>query len=239
MYAHIVRVMIIVLPWLFSQPLYADGSIIDKVYNPYVQLLEKEIEYRALYSEDSNSLLDGEIRHSLSYGQSLSDRFFAEVYIIGVDEPNGGFSVDAYEVELKWQLSEQGEFSNDWGLFFELERETESNIWEASSAIIAVHEWSRWIATGNFLIIYEWGGGIDNELEAAFSGQLRFRNNELIEPAIELYQSQGSQGIGPVLTGLWRLGGGRKLLWEMGSIFGTDSDTPNVNWKLNLEYEFK
>ncbi len=216
----------------------ADGSIIDKVYHPYVQLLEKEIEYRTLYEQDSDEALDGELRVKVGYGQSLSDRFFAELYLIGVDKPGSSMEIEAYEAEFKWQLTEQGEFDHDWGLLFELEREKDDDIWEIGTTLIALHEWSEWVVTGNFSIIYEWGSDIDSEWEAAFAGQLRYRYHERLEPGIEVYQSQASQGLGPVISSLWRLGRGKKLLWELGVILGTDDDTADVNWKLNLEYEF-
>jgi hypothetical protein len=237
------RDLVRILPIFLLMPVgfqaQADGSSIDKVYDPYVQLLEKEFEYRALYEQDSDEAVDGRIRHRLGYGQALSEQFFAEVYLTGVDEPDASFELESYEIELKWQLTEQGEFENDWGLLFELEKEKNDDIWEASTKLIALHEWSKWIATGNLSLIYEWGESFDNEWETAFAGQLRYRNNARFEPAIEFYQSQDSQGIGPVMTGLWRFGGGTKLNWNFGAILGTNNDTADVNWKLNLEYEFQ
>ena len=217
----------------------ADGITIDKVYHPYVQLLEKEFEYRLLYMQDSEDGVDTMARHKLGYGQALSDRLFAEIYLSGLDEPGGSMDVDSYEMEIKWQLTEQGEFNNDWGLLFELENETDEDIWEASTTLIVLHEWSDWIATGNLSVIYEWRKGSNNEWETAFAGQLRYRNSERLEPGIEVYQSQDTQGIGPVMTGLWRFGGGKKLMWEIGAILGTDNETPDVSWKFNLEYEFQ
>lgn len=233
------RIAVAALTLPVATTLYADGSSIDKVYHPYVQLLEKEIEYRALYQQDSKPDADGRLRHILGYGQALSDRLFAEVYLIGIDQAGDSFSLEAYEAELKWQLTEQGEFDNDWGILFEFERDSSEDIWEASSTLIAAHTWSRWVATINLALIYEWGGDIDNEWETAFSAQLRYRNSERLEPAIEFYQGQDTQAIGPVLTGLWRFGGGRKLYWEFGAILGTNSETADVNWKLTLEYEFQ
>jgi len=218
---------------------HADGSTIDKVYHPYVQLLEKEIEYRTLYEQDSDDRIDGGNRHRLGYGHAVSDQWFAELYFTGMDEPGGDLELESYELELKWQLTEQGEYENDWGLLFELEKEHNDNIWEASSTLIVLHEWSDWIAIGNFSVIYEWGNDIDNEWETAFAGQLRYRNNEQIEPGIEFYQSQDTQGVGPVVTGLWRLGDRKKLNWSFGVILGTNNDAADANWKLNLEYEFQ
>ncbi len=232
-----ILLFLLTLPVCFQT--HADGSTIDKVYHPYVQLLEKEIEYRTLYEQDSDDVVDGRNRHRFGYGQTLSDQLFVELYLTGIDEPRANLELESYEVEVKWQLTEQGEYENDWGLLFELEKEHDENIWEASSTLIVLHEWSDWIATGNFSVIYEWGNDIDNEWETAFAGQLRYRNSEQIEPGIEFYQSQDTQGVGPVVTGLWRLGGGRKLNWEFGAILGTNNDTADVNWKFNLEYEFQ
>jgi hypothetical protein len=217
----------------------ADGNTIDKIYHPYVQLLEREIEYTGRYQHDKDTAIESGFRHRLGYGQSLSDTIFVEAYIIAEDSYGESSKVEAFELELKWQLTEQGEFDNDWGLLFELENEREDNIWEASTTLIALHEWEQWILTNNFSVIYEAGSAIDNEFEVAYSGQLRYRNTASFEPAIELFQSQDTSAIGPMATGLVRLGGGKKLFWEFGVLIGVNNDTPDTNWKLNLEYEFQ
>ena len=216
----------------------ADGIGIDKVYHPYVQLLEQEIEFRTLYLDDHGKSAHGYQRHKLGFGSAITDSLFGEIYLTVEDLHGESLEPESYELELKWQLTEQGEFSNDWGLLFELEKEHDNPIWEASTTLIALHEWARWIATGNLSLIYEWGDAIDDEWETAFAGQLRYRWRQGMEPGIELYQSQETQGIGPVLTGLIRTGQGKKLNWELGVIFGTGKETADTNLKFNLEYEF-
>lgn len=67
---------------------------------------------------------------------------------------------------------------------------------------------------------------------------MKYRHSAALEPAIELYKSRDTFGVGPLLKGLWRLGQGDKLLWEAGIIAGLDHSTPDVNYKLGLEYEF-
>lgn len=218
--------------------LYADGSIIDKVYHPYVQLLETEIEYRSRYQGDDDAELDDRQQHRLGIGRSLSDQLFAEIYLIGEDSAHSDLQLTAIEAELKIQLTEQGEYDNDWGLLFELERETKYNLWEASTTLIAVHEWRRWIATANLSLAYEWGSAINNEFETSLATQLRYRYRQAVEPAVEFYMGEDTLGLGPVLTGIQALGGRRKLLWEFGVIAGLDAGTPDTTWKLNLEYEF-
>jgi len=232
-------VLVLFLLMLCASRVWADGSSIGKVYDPYVQLLENDFEYRTLYSEqDDSSALSGLWEHRLGYGQSLTDRLSAEGYMIALDGAGNTLSLDGFELEMKYQLTEQGEYSNDWGVMVELEREKNQKSWEARTALIMLHEWTDWIATGNLSVIYEWKDDTYNEWETAFAGQLRYRYSEALEPAIELYKAQYTSAIGPVLTGLWRLGSGRKLNWEAGTIFGLDDKTPEVNYKLTLEYEF-
>ena len=47
-----------------------------------------------------------------------------------------------------------------------------------------------------------------------------------------------STGIGLVVDGFWRLGGGKRINWELGLIFGGNNKTADVSWKFDLEYEF-
>ena len=219
------------------QHAFADGSNIGKVYDPYVNQLEKEFEYRTLFEDGIGPQETSRHSYRFGYGQAISDNMAAEFYLLGEHESGSPISVDGYEAEIKWQITQQGEYSNDWGALFEIERE-EGGIWEAKSSLIALHEWPNWIATGNLSLIYEWGDSVKDEWETAFSGQLRYRYKQSFEPAIEVYQAQNIQGIGPVLTGLLRIGQINKLNWEAGAIVGLKSDTPDLTIKINLEYEF-
>jgi len=216
----------------------ADGSSIDKVYHPYVQVLESEVEYRSRYQHDEEDDLDGQQRHLLGLGRSFSDRVFGEIYFEANKSETNSFSVDAIEAEIKIQLTEQGEYNSDWGVMFELERETAENSWEASSSLIILHEWSNWIATTNIGLIYEWGKHMKNEWETSFSTQFRYRYRQFLEPAIEVYLSESSAAIGPVLSGMLRTGGRQKIIWESGVIFGVDNKTPDVSLKFTIDYEF-
>lgn len=221
-----------------SGQVHADGSTIDKVYDPYVNMLEKEIEYRVLYEQDTEDRLNDNMIHKLGYGQAVSDRLFVEVYLVGAGDEDRGFDVSAYEVEMKWQITEQGELDHDWGFLVELEKEHDLAVWEASATLIGVHEWTSWVGTANLSLLYEWGEPIKNEVETALSTQLRYRYSKGFEPAVEIYLSDTTTGLGPLLTGQWRFGNGQNMMWELGSIIGTNTDTPQVTWKFNLEYEF-
>ena len=216
----------------------ADGSAIDKIYHPYVQPGERELELRTVIENNASSPAGDQRTLRLGYGQSFTERWFGEVYLIGSANDDDSFRLSAFEIEALWQLTEQGEFSADWGMLFELEKEKDESVAEASAAVLVEKEWGRWTGTANLYGIYEFGSDVDNEFETALGLQARYRKSRHFEPAIELYKGEDTFGIGPVLLGSHPLGRGRQLRWEAGLIFGIDSDTPDQVFRGLLEYEF-
>ena len=212
----------------FTTVTHADGLAIDKVYHPYVQDLEREVEWRMISA-------DGEQKHRLGIGKSVSDRLFIEGYLI---VSNNESSIDAYELEAKWQLTEQGEYAVDWGVLLELEKDRYDNNWELTTGLLMEKEWGSWTGTANFRAIYEWGDTINAGLESALALQARYRFSRYFEPALEFYSGQNTRGIGPVIMGDVKFGAGKKLHWEVGSIIGLDSSTPDNTWRFLTEFEF-
>ncbi len=216
----------------------ADGPVVDKVYDPYVQPLEREIELRGIVQNDSNATRDEIQLYQLGVGRSWSDKWWTEAYFIGKQVGDGGFALQAFELEAKWQMTEQGEYWADWGLLFELERERQVDIFELSTRLLVVKEWGRWVTTANVGVNYEWGDDIVKEWKTSLAVQGRYRLSRAIEPALELYVGQNHAGIGPVLTGEFRPGIGKKLNWEFGVIIGVDGNSPDQTWRGLIEYEF-
>ena len=208
----------------------ADGSAIDKIYHPYVQPLEREIEWRMVSA-------DGDHLQRLGIGQSLSDSLFVEGYLVA-EEQGDTFRLRNYELEAKWQLTEQGEYAIDWGVIAELEKLHEQNEWELATALLMEKEWGRWVSTANFWLKYEWGERIKNEFETALAVQTRYRLSPNFEPAIEFYGGENTRALGPVVMGELRLGTGKKLHWETGLLLGLDKKTPDATMRLLAEYEF-
>jgi hypothetical protein len=217
----------------------ADGSVIDKVYHPYVEQLEWELEWRMTH-EDENPVTGEKRRqlHRLGLGKAVSEFVFVEAYLIGEKSSETSFDLEAYEFEVLWQLSEQGEFALDYGLQFELEKERHVDIWEYTTALLLEKEWGRFSTTANLGLTYEWGDDIKDELESALALQARYRYSPRFEPALELYMGQDTRGLGPVVIGVERLGVARALRWELGVILGVDSETADYTLRAVLEYEF-
>jgi len=215
---------------LLSVSVAASEFSVDKVYHPYVQPLERELEWRML-------LGDGQQLHRFGIGKSLSDRLYIEGYAIGEDNDHH-FSLAALEIEAKWQLTEQGEYDADWGVLFELEHEQHDDTWALSSGLLMEKEWGRWVGAANLIIEYEWGNEIKNELESSLALQARYRYSAKLEPAIEFYSNENGQAVGPVVMGDIRLAHAKKMHWEVGSIFGLGYKGPDNTLRVLVEYEY-
>ncbi len=216
----------------------AVGILVDKIYHPYVHPSEQEIEWRMIFQDEQSFVADDTWQHQLAYGRSLNERWFGEVYLIGKKSDAGGFDIEAYEVEALWQLTEQGEFSADWGMLFELEREASEDKWKLATGLLVEKEWRKWSGAANFFISGVWGSDVKNELQTRLGLQARYRYSRSFEPAIEFYNSEGARGIGPVLLGQTRIANSRKLNWEAGVIFGLNSKSPDHTLRLLIEFEF-
>ncbi len=218
-----------------AMPVFAD---IDRVYHPFVQPLETELEWRATLVDDGGDGFDGEQLHRFAFGRSIGERLFAEAYVNARKTEQQHFSVSGFELEALYQLTEPGEYGIDWGVLAEFERDTDRNISEFGGRLLAEKELGETSLAVNLIAEYEYGTGIDNELEFGGAAQWRWRLNEAFEPALEYYVGDGTQGLGPIVVGTQRLGIAKKLKWEFGVIFGVSNDTPERTWRAQLEFEF-
>lgn len=226
----------VILAESFNSTVSADGVAIDKIYHPYVKPLEREFEFRWLnFDLDA---FENNHQYRLGYGQSITSHWFTEFYVIAERDRAESTTIEAYEIEAKWQLTEQGEYAADWGLLFELERENNASAWEGATSLLAVKEWGQWIGAANASLIYEWGENVDDEFESAAAFQLRHRFSPALEPATELYLGQDTIALGPVIMGDYRLGIGKKLHWELGILAGLQEVTPDTTLRTLVEFEF-
>jgi len=211
---------------------------IDRVYHPYVTPLETELEWRSTYIDDNGDTNDGEQLHRFALGRTFGERLLGEVYLNARKTETGSLKVSGFELEGIYQLTEPGEYAFDWGVLLEYERDTDRNISGVGGGLLAEKELGNTSIAVNLLAEYEYGSGIDNEFEFGAAAQWRWRLSEAFEPALEYYVGDGTQGIGPVLTGLQRLGTAKKLRWEFGLIQGISNDTPERTWRALLEFEY-
>ena len=221
---------------LTDNPLHHNG--VGRIYDPYVQATEKELEFRSLYQWDDSAVEDGVMYQRLGYGFSVNDRVFAEAYAIASRFPDKSLAIEAYELEAKVQLTEQGEYNADWGLLVEYERELSESIAEIAATLISTRQWGDWVGTVNVGLEYEFGSDITDEIDRYLNAQWRYRYSPALEPGVEFYADEYTRGIGPVVAGTVRGQGRRKWTWEAGLIAPLNDTTPDSTFRFLLEYEF-
>ena len=83
----------LLLAMFVASSVYADGVAVDRVYDPYVQPLETEIEWRSIMQFDDEQP-DRE-KHALGFGRSLSERWAMELYLVGSRVGDESLQADA------------------------------------------------------------------------------------------------------------------------------------------------
>jgi hypothetical protein len=231
--------VLVLLMWFVALVTRADGLGIDKVYHPYVDPLAWELEWRAIHSDfnPATGVDRGEL-HRLGLSRAVAPRLAVEGYLIGWQSADEDFDLSGYEIEALWQLTEQGERWLDYGLLFELERSRDQSSWEGATRLLLEKEVGRFSAATNLEVAYEWGGDTRDEWETSLAAQLRYRQRATFEPGLELYLAEDTEGLGPVIQGMFRLGLRRNLRYESAVVLGVDRRTPDVTLRLLLEYEF-
>jgi len=93
-----------------------------KVYSPIVEGGELEIETRGSYDFDHRSSKDGKQKQKYAVGYGVTDRWFIELYgEIEKGATASNFEFTALEWENRYQLTEQGQYWVDFGLYFSYE----------------------------------------------------------------------------------------------------------------------
>ena len=233
------RFLIVSLSCLFlisiSQFAHADGMVVDKVYHPYVMPFEREVEWRLVSRQtDSGNVL----AQRAGFGGAINDTMSLEGYLVGERDDNGDFGLSSYEVELRWQLVEQGRLWADWGALFELEKQHTLDAYEATTGFLWEKEFGRTSLTMNAFLVYEWGADIENEWESEFRLQYRYRYRSVFQPSIEIYAGEDFIGVGPGFIGLHRFSPKRQLKWEAGFISELSQSGKDHSFRLALEFEF-
>lgn len=224
------------LACLLALPASAATAATTNVYHPYVNAREREIEHALTWRDVGGRDLS---LQRASIGYSWTDRLATELYLLSESPSQGGARARAWELEVKWQLTEQGEYASDWGLLFEAEAGRDSGRHEVAAGVLWEKELGhRWVAAANAMLEYEFGTGVGNEFETAFRGQLRYLHRPAFEPALELHLDDQDYAAGPALLGAWRLAPGRQLRWTFGTLFGIGHATPGLSLRASVEFEF-
>ncbi|MBP6012528.1 MAG: FTR1 family protein [Alphaproteobacteria bacterium] len=243
----------VLLASVFAVPMTArDAQAGFKVYSPYVEYREFEIEYRPSVTVDSDGAKDNEQKHLLGIGYGVTEWWFTEIYVEWEREAGSGeeLNFEAFEWENKFQLTNPGEYWADFGLLVEYERtDSGSSPDELAVSLLFAKELGKFDATYNLEFAREIGNGAGNDVELAHRFQLKYRLDPAFEPAIEVFSEFGpiddlpgfdeqAHYVGPAFAGKIPLGdSGLKLKYNAGYLFGVSDGAEDGIVKAIIEIE--
>lgn len=218
-----------------------------KVYSPYVEKGELEIEYRGNYTHDDDRVKDGEQENKIGIGYGFTDYWFSELYIEEKNDAgnNQPYKLDAVEWENKFQLTQPGEYWADLGLLLEYEIPIADSHAPDELTILALVEkdYDKWANMLNIGIGREIGENSGSDTTGLLSFSTRYRYMPEFEPGFEYHGNFGdfdrgldapgqSHQIGPVFYG--ELGYG--FSYDIGYLFSIGRNAPNGEAKFLIEY---
>ncbi len=235
-----------------SHPAYAD----KEVYSPFVEKGEWEIETKGLYdmdhSKDKNAVQ--EYKNAIGYG--VTDRWATEFYGEFERQPQedgdenttiSSVKFTNIEWENRYQLTEQGKYWLDAGLYFAYEipmREKDPG--KIEGKILLEKSVEQFTHKVNIIFNKEVGGGTTEETTAGFAWSSRYRLSQYFQPGIEYWVDFGelrkhlpyneqSHQVGPAFYGHLT----PHIKYDVGYLFGISKAAPAGELKWILEYELR
>jgi len=218
-----------------------------KVYSPIVEKGELELEFRGHRASAPKPAADAEEKSILEIGYGVTDQWFTSLFI-ELEKEDGKREHEATAWENIFQLTEQGKYWLDAGVYLEYEWATESDHADKAEAKILLEKSvDRFVNTMNVIFEREVGSHRSGDTEFGIAWRTKYGYRKYLEPALEIYWEPGDVGdfnrfndqdlrLGPILTGEWRVGKG-EIRYEIGWLTGATDSTPNSTYKWMLEYE--
>lgn len=243
--AHVVSMIVVIAGVVLGQtPAHAS----HKIYSPTVEMGETELEWRGHVSEVGET--DSDEKHIFEIGYGIGERWFTAVLAEAEKEGSGEREVEGVAWENILQLTEQGQYWVDAGLYFEYELGLEEHYQDKLEFKLLLEK-----VTGGLLhtanLIYEYKPekeGLEAESEMGFGWRTLWRMGKHFEPGFEIWGNLGEMGestplkqqshvAGPVVTGHWMTSQGNKLGYELGYFVGMTEAAPESTIKWVFEYE--
>lgn len=224
-----------------------------KVYSPYIEKGEVEIEYKGYRTFDSDSTKDNTQKNSVSLGYGVTDFWATEIGGAWKKSPGGSTLFDATEWENRFQLTERGEYFVDWGLLVEYEhvRDRRNDADEFAIGPIIAKDIGKTTNIVNVIFERQLGANRDGGVGVTYRFQSRWRLDPAFEPAIEAFGELGPVNnlnspnaqehlLGPAIQGAIQVPAlGGKIKYNVGYLFGLTSESPQGMLKTVLEYELR
>lgn len=217
----------------------------DVVYSPIVEKGEFELEWRAHRDEG------GEQEHKWEVGYGFTDRWASSVFVETKSGHGENFKAKSIAWENIFQLTEQGRFWLDAGLYVEYEHSLLNGGHDKLETKLLLEKTAgHFVHRANIIFEKEVDGINPDGVELEYAWQSLYRIQPAFNLGLEAYGKFGelsgftpaamqTHSIGPVVSGGVRLSPRWKLGYELGYQTGLTSVTPErVRALLELETRF-
>jgi high-affinity iron transporter len=218
---------------------------VGKIYSPNVHKGELELEFQAVRTVDDAYAKNNKQTYKAEIAYGVTDRWQTEFLGKFTNNPNDNFKLSAFEWENIIQLTEQGQYWLDAGLYLTYVHNFKSTTADAIEAkLLLEKEWGQTLHRVNFGLEQEIGDHASGGPAREIRWSSRYRLNPAFEPAFEI-QSAFDKGnvtnrfneqehfIGPAAYG--RLS--PNIKYEAAYLFGVSDAAANGAVRFLLEYE--
>jgi hypothetical protein len=201
-----------------------------------VEYGETELELYTHVNNDSDAAIDGSEEYVFEVARGIAPELFLEAKFISERAAESSLTTDAFAIEAIYQLTEQGEYSWDFGLLGEVVySRIDSEVSEVELGGILATDLSPVLRlTTNIIAEYE---SAEEKFEGGASAMLKWRLQPALEPAVEVYSDEYTSVLGPVVSGTLK-SSHNKFGYELGVLFGVTDESPDSTLKAKIEYEF-
>ena len=223
-----------------------EAKAIDLIYPATIHEGEVDVELRGTLTDDHRSEGDNRLKTIFGVGYGINSWWATEINAVLRKEPSDSSEVTAVQFENRFQLTEQGEYAWNVGLYGEYEFSTVGHATDAVEAkVLLDNEWGDLLTKINLIAEREVGENSSDDIEGELAASTRYRWKPAIEPGIEYQAGFGplddtgsfnSQEhlLGPVIEG--RLAKGVK--YELAFLLGVSDAAPDRVLRWMIEYEF-
>ncbi|MCB1592291.1 MAG: hypothetical protein KDI90_07560 [Alphaproteobacteria bacterium] len=217
-----------------------------QVRDPYVTEGELEVEWKgsATHDEDEDEQ-DGAWKQKAAVAYGVTDRVQLEIEgEFEKEGDSGDAEFTALALESKIQLTEQGEYWADAGVFLEYEKAMRGGPDKIEGKLLLAKDTGKFSHLANIILEREVGEDSGDETELGLAWSTRYRYKPVFEPGIEIHSGFGGIGegkdfdsqdhrIGPVAYG--KIG---FFKYDVGYLVGVSDHAPDGTFKAILEYEW-
>ena len=232
-----------------TSPSRADADLI-KVYSPIVEKGVLELETRGHGSVARPSSNDDVQAHRGEIGYGITDWWHTSLFGEFQQFKGEGLTYNATGFENIFQLTPQGKYFADFGLYLEYRRSAfSSRPDEVETKLLIEKAVSPVVLTANLVFEKEIGRNADTGIDFAYTAVAKIPVTNALSLGVQALGEPGrlssfptfqrqEHSIGPVVSGSFHLGNiPGKIEYEFGYLFGITSASARGTPKYIVEYE--